>query len=186
MSSTPSFIRSPAWNLALATIAFLACFSTWGLIAPLAKQFQDTLGLSSTTTLFMTAVPVILGSLLRMPMGMLTDRYGGRRVFALILAFSALPAVLFGYAQGYWQLVGVGLLLGVAGSSFAIGVPFVASWFAADRQGMGIIKDDVGTYTLGFAGLLAATGLCLTLAVWQMRSAVGVELRGAGAMRGKG
>src|SRR5215831_7089882 len=120
MSSRRPLTQSPYWNLALATLAFMACFSAWGLIAPLAKKFQDTLGLSSTATLFLTAVPVVLGSLARIPMGMLTDRYGGRRMFAAILAFSALPAILFGYAQGYWQLVGVGFLLGVTGASFAV------------------------------------------------------------------
>ena len=72
MNSRRSFTQSPYWNLALATLAFMACFSVWALIAPLAKKFQDTLGLSSTSTLFLTAVPVVLGSLLRVPMGMLT------------------------------------------------------------------------------------------------------------------
>jgi NNP family nitrate/nitrite transporter-like MFS transporter len=144
MPRKPSLTQTPGWNLALATLAFMACFSAWGLIAPLAKRFQDDLGLSSTSTLFLTAVPVVLGSLLRLPMGALTDRYGGRRMFTLLLAFSAVPAVLFGYAEGYWQLVGVGFLLGVAGSSFAIGVPFVAGWFASERQGVA-----VGVYGMG-------------------------------------
>src|SRR5262249_28586297 len=146
-----SFTQSPYWNLALATLAFMACFSVWALIAPLAKKFQDTLGLSSTSTLFLTAVPVVLGSLLRVPMGMLTDRYGGRRMFTFLLAFAAIPAVLFGYAQGYWQLVGVGFLIGVAGSSFAVGVPFVAGWFSRERQGFAL-----GVYGMGNIGTAIA------------------------------
>jgi NNP family nitrate/nitrite transporter-like MFS transporter len=146
-----SLLQRPGWNLALATLAFMACFSAWGLIAPLAKKFQDTLGLSSTATLFLTAVPVVLGALMRIPMGMLTDRYGGRRMFAAILAFSALPAVLFGYAEGYWQLVGVGFLLGVTGASFAVGVPFVAAWFTRERQGAAL-----GVYGMGNVGTAIA------------------------------
>ncbi|HLI58096.1 MAG TPA: MFS transporter [Solirubrobacteraceae bacterium] len=146
-----SLVRSPGWNLFLATLAFMASFSAWGLIAPLAKHFQDTLGLSSTATFFLTAVPVVLGSLLRVPVGMLTDRLGGRRMFALLLAASAVPAVLFGYAQGYWQLVGVGFLLGVTGASFAIGVPFVAAWFEPERQGLA-----VGIYGVGNVGTAIA------------------------------
>lgn len=145
------FTRTPAWNLFLATLAFAACFSAWALIAPLAKKFEDTLGLSSTATLFLTAVPVILGSLLRIPMGMLTDRYGGRRMFTILLLFSALPAVLFGYADGYWQLVAVGFLLGAAGSSFAVGVPFVVGWFPSGRQGMAL-----GVYGMGNIGTAIA------------------------------
>jgi len=151
MNPRRSLTHSPYWNLALATLAFMACFSVWALIAPLAKKFQDTLGLSSTSTLFLTAVPVVLGSLLRVPMGMLTDRYGGRRMFTFLLAFAAIPAVLFGYAQGYWQLVGVGFLIGVAGSSFAVGVPFVAGWFSRERQGFAL-----GVYGMGNIGTAVA------------------------------
>src|SRR5262245_57098499 len=146
-----SLFQRPGWNLALATLAFMACFSAWGLIAPLAKKFQDALDLSSTSTLFLTAVPVVLGSLLRVPMGMLTDRYGGRRMFTFLLAFAAIPAVLFGYAQGYWQLVGVGFLIGVAGSSFAVGVPFVAGWFSRGRQAFAL-----GGYGMGNIGTAVA------------------------------
>jgi len=141
----------PTRNLVLATIAFALCFSTWGLIAPLAKKFQDELDLSSTEALFLTAVPVILGSLLRIPVGALTDRYGGRRMFSLLLAVSAVPAILFGYATGYWALVGVGFLLGVAGSSFAIGVPFVSGWYRIERQGLA-----VGIYGMGNIGTAVA------------------------------
>ena len=141
----------PTRNLVLATIAFALCFSTWGLIAPLAKKFQDELDLTSTETLFLTAIPVVLGSLFRIPVGLLTDRYGGRRMFSLLLAVSAVPAILFGYATGYWALVGVGFLLGVAGSSFAIGVPFVSGWYRIERQGLA-----VGIYGMGNIGTAVA------------------------------
>jgi len=142
---------TPGWNLALATIAFAICFSAWGLIAPLAKKFQDDLDLSSTEALFLTAVPVVLGSLLRIPVGYLTDRYGGRRMFSLLLLAVSVPAVLFGYASSYLALVGVGFLLGIAGSSFAIGVPFVAGWYRAERQGLA-----VGIYGMGNIGTAVA------------------------------
>jgi NNP family nitrate/nitrite transporter-like MFS transporter len=141
----------PVRNLALATVAFALCFSTWGLIAPLAKKFQDELDLSSTETLFLTAVPVVLGSLLRIPVGLLTDHYGGRRMFSLLLAVSAVPAILFGYATSYLALVAVGFLLGVAGSSFAVGVPFVAGWYRNERQGLA-----VGIYGMGNIGTAVA------------------------------
>ena len=140
-----------ARNLALATLAFALCFSVWGLIAPLAKKFEQDLGLTSTETLFLTAVPVILGSLFRIPMGALTDRHGGRRMFAALLALSALPAVLFGYAQSYWALVAVGFLLGIAGSSFAVGIPFVAGWYREERQGFAL-----GVYGMGNIGTAVA------------------------------
>jgi len=68
-------------------------------------------------------------------------------VFALLLALSALPAVLFGYADGFLSLVGVGFLLGVAGASFAVGVPFVAGWYAKERHGFAL-----GLYGMGNIG----------------------------------
>ncbi len=139
--------RSAAWNLALATLAFTLCFAAWSLVSPFAKTFKHDLGLSYTEALLLTAVPVVLGSLLRIPMGTLTDRYGGRLMFAAVLGFSAVPAVLFGYADGYWKLIAVGFLLGVAGSSFAVGVPFVANWYSRERQGFA-----VGIYGMGNVG----------------------------------
>lgn len=144
-------VGGAAWNLALGTIAFALCFTAWSLIAPFAKTFKDDLGLSYTQALFLTAVPVILGSLLRIPMGVLTDRYGGRKIFAGLLALSALPVVVFGYADTYWALIAVGFALGVAGSSFAVGVPFVAAWYAKERQGFAL-----GVYGIGNIGTAIA------------------------------
>ena len=138
-------------NLGLATLAFTLCFAAWSLISPFAKSFKQELGLSYTQALLLTAVPVVLGSLLRIPVGTLTDRYGGRLMFTGLLAFSAVPAVLFGYADSYWGLIGVGFLLGVAGSSFAVGVPFVANWYPTGRQGAA-----VGIYGMGNAGTAVA------------------------------
>jgi MFS transporter, NNP family, nitrate/nitrite transporter len=138
-------------NLGLATLAFTLCFAAWSLISPFAKSFKHELGLNYTEALLLTAVPVVLGSLLRIPVGTLTDRYGGRLMFTGLLALSAVPAVLFGYAHSYWALIGVGFLLGVAGSSFAVGVPFVAKWYPSGRQGMA-----VGIYGIGNVGTAIA------------------------------
>ncbi|HET7043700.1 MAG TPA: MFS transporter [Gaiellaceae bacterium] len=138
---------SAGLNLGLATLAFTLCFAAWSLISPFAKTFKVELGLSYTEALLLTAVPVVLGSLLRLPFGTLTDRYGGRPIFSALLAFSALPSVLFGYADGFWSLIGVGFLLGVAGASFAVGVPFVANWYAKERQGFAL-----GLYGIGNIG----------------------------------
>jgi NNP family nitrate/nitrite transporter-like MFS transporter len=121
--------RAALANLLLATVAFALCFTAWSLIAPFAKSFKNTLGLDYTEALLLTAIPVVLGSLLRVPLGIATDRYGGRLVFSFLLACSAVPAVLFGYATAYWALLCDGFLLGIAGASFAVGVPFVAGWF---------------------------------------------------------
>lgn len=138
-------------NLALATIAFAVCFSAWGMLAPLAPDLQDELGLSDTETSVMIAVPVILGSLLRVPIGWATDRYGGRLIFGLMLIYSAGAAVLIGFAESYAALLGAGFLLGTTGASFAVGVPFVADWFEEQRQGFA-----VGVYGVGNIGTAVA------------------------------
>jgi MFS transporter, NNP family, nitrate/nitrite transporter len=146
-----SRLHTPAWNLALGTLAFALCFSAWGLIAPLAKKFQDNLELSSTRTAVLIAIPVVLGSLLRVPLGVMTDRFGGRKVFSAVLAVSAVPAVLLGYAHSYWALVGVGFLLGLSGASFAVGIPFVSGWYPKERQGFAL-----GVYGVGNIGTAVA------------------------------
>jgi NNP family nitrate/nitrite transporter-like MFS transporter len=119
-------------NLALATLAFALCFAAWGMIAPVAPDIQDELGLSNTQTSIMIAIPVILGSLLRIPLGLLTDRIGGRTVFTGMLFYSAAAAALVGFADeasSYAAMLGAGFLLGTAGASFAVGIPFVAQWY---------------------------------------------------------
>ena len=158
MTSQATVATSPApkgqgagRNLALATAAFALCFSAWGMLAPLAPKVQDDLGLSDTETAVMIAIPVILGSLLRIPLGWLTDRLGGRAIFTAMLAYSAGAALLIGFATSYVALLGAGFLLGVAGASFAVGIPFVADWYPQKRQGFAL-----GVYGAGNIGTAVA------------------------------
>lgn len=134
-------------NLTLSTAAFLLCFSAWGMLAPLAPKLEDRLGLSNTQTAVMIAVPVVLGSLLRIPLGALTDRFGGRKLFTVMLLYYAVPPLLVGFADSYAMLLVAGFFLGVSGASFAIGVPFVSEWYPPARQGQAL-----GLYGIGTAG----------------------------------
>ena len=138
-------------NLALATLAFALCFSAWGMLAPLAPKLEDKLDLSNTETSLMIAIPVVLGSLLRIPIGLLTDRYGGRLMFTLLLGYSAGAALMIGFTQSYVALLVGGFFLGAAGASFAVGVPFVAEWYEKDRQGFAL-----GVYGMGNIGTAIA------------------------------
>lgn len=140
-----------ARNLALGTAAFALCFSAWGMLAPLAPKVQDKLDLSNTETAIMIAIPVVLGSLLRIPLGWLTDRKGGRLMFTALLAYTAGAALLVGFTTSYVSLLVAGFLLGVAGASFAVGVPFVAEWYPAKRQGFAL-----GVYGAGNIGTAVA------------------------------
>ncbi|QYJ14444.1 putative nitrate transporter NarT [Rubrobacter xylanophilus DSM 9941] len=152
--------------LVLATLSFALCFSVWGLIAPLAPRFQDLYGLSDTQISVVIATPVILGSLFRVPLGLLTDRFGGRVVFTGMLLFLVLPVVLIGFFGGsFYGLLFWGFLLGVAGSSFAVGVPFVSKWFPPERQGVAL-----GVYGVGNIGsALAAYAAPAIAGAWGWR-----------------
>lgn len=141
-------------NLALATMAFGLSFAVWSLLSPLAPQFQKTFQLTDTQTGVLLAVPVLLGSVARIPMGILTDRYGGRRVFTALLLFSVVPVVFMGTISSYAMLLFWGFWLGIAGSSFAVGVPFVSRWFNARDQGTAL-----GIYGVGNIGTAVAAYL---------------------------
>jgi MFS transporter, NNP family, nitrate/nitrite transporter len=133
--------------LALATISFTLSFAAWGLIGGLASIFTELYGLTASQTAVLVAVPVLLGSLARLPMGMLTDRFGGRFMFTILLALSAIAAWLVPLTTSYTNLVAAAFFLGLAGSSFAIGAAFVSRWAPAGRHGTML-----GIYGLGTVG----------------------------------
>lgn len=165
MSSPRSAARNSLLPLTLGTTSFAVCFAAWGLIAAFAPRFRDTFHLSATQAALMVAVPVLLGSLARLPVGMLADRFGGRLVFSLLMLLCAVPAFLTPMAETYPQLLVSGFFLGLAGSSFAVGVGFISRWFSAEKQGSAL-----GVYGLGNIGQSAAVFLGPLLAVslgWQ-------------------
>jgi NNP family nitrate/nitrite transporter-like MFS transporter len=134
--------------LVLATAAFTVCFYGWSLLGPLAPDLQDELGLSDFESSVMVAVPVLLGSLMRIPLGWLTDRHGGRRVFIALMAFVPLPLVALAlWHDSLGPILAFGFLLGFAGASFAVGVPFVNGWYPPERQGFAL-----GVYGMGMGG----------------------------------
>ena len=130
------------------TLAFGVCFYAWALLGPLGPDLQKQLGLSDFELLVTVAVPVLLGSLMRIPLGILTDRHGGRKVFTALMAFTPLPLIGLALFNDSWTAVLVfGFLLGFAGASFAVGVPFVNKWYPAERQGFAL-----GIYGIGMGG----------------------------------
>jgi len=142
----------PSTQLALATVAFTVCFYAWSLLGPLGPDLQDALALSDFETSAMVAVPVLLGSLMRIPLGWLTDRHGGRRVFTVLMAYTPLPLVALAIWHDSLAAVLVfGLLLGFAGASFAVGVPFVNGWYPPERRGFAL-----GVYGMGMGGTVLA------------------------------
>jgi NNP family nitrate/nitrite transporter-like MFS transporter len=141
--------RRPALMLGLATLGFALNFWAWALLSPLGTHFKSTLHLSAFQQAFLVAVPVVVGSLGRIPVGAMTDRFGGRIMFPLISFATIVPVLFigqFGY-RSFGALVVGGFFLGLGGTTFAVGVPFVTSWFAPRRRGMAI-----GIFGAGMGG----------------------------------
>ena len=157
---TPTHEHEDRRALALGTIAFFTCFYAWSLLGPLAPGLQQQLHLDEVQVGWMVAVPVVMGSLMRIPMGALTDRWGARRVFPALMLFSALPLLALAiWHETFGQLIVFGFLLGFAGSSFAVGVPFVSRWYAGGGQGAAL-----GIYGMGMGGTVLAALTAPTIA----------------------
>jgi NNP family nitrate/nitrite transporter-like MFS transporter len=135
--------------LALATVGFALNFWAWALLSPLGPKLKDSLHLTSFQQALIVAVPVIVGALGRIPVGALTDRLGGRVMFPAVSFAAIIPVLYLGFA-GHSSLVGLlvgGFFLGIAGTSFAVGVPFVNAWFGPGRRGTAI-----GVFGAGMGG----------------------------------
>lgn len=138
--------------LVLATLAFTVSFYAWSMLGPLGPDLQDLMDLSEVQLAMMIAVPVLLGSLLRIPLGAMTDRHGGRRVFTGLMALTLVPLIaLASWHDAFPWVIVCGLFLGLGGASFAVGVPFVSRWYPAARQGMAL-----GIYGMGMGGTVLA------------------------------
>src|SRR5258705_8122237 len=122
-------------QLALGTLSFTICFAAWGLISAFAPRFREAFHLTATQTALLVAAPVLLGALLRVATGMLADRFGGRVVFALLMIIVAVPAYVVPMVPSYRMLLYAAFFLGMAGSSFAVGIGFVSRWLPPERQG---------------------------------------------------
>ncbi|MDF5752770.1 MFS transporter [Spongiactinospora sp. TRM90649] len=150
-----------AANLALATAAFALTFWAWNLIGPLAGGYSRELGLSPAQTSALVAVPVLVGSLGRIPVGVLTDKYGGRLMFAIICFVSIVPVLFVGWSDSFIALLIWGFLLGVAGTSFAVGIPFVNAWHPPARRGFA-----TGVFGAGMGGTALSAFLTPRLVDW--------------------
>ena len=119
----------------------------WMMFGVIGIPIKKLLNLNATQFGLLTATPVLTGSLIRVPLGIWTDRYGGRIVMTLLMA-ATVPAIwLMAYATAYWHFLVIGLFVGLAGGSFSVGTPYVARWFPSNRQGMAM-----GIYGAGNSG----------------------------------
>jgi NNP family nitrate/nitrite transporter-like MFS transporter len=108
----------------------------WMMFAVIGIPIKQNLGLNETQFGILVALPVLTGSLIRLPLGMWTDRFGGRIVFFILMLSTVIPIWLIGYATQFWHFLVTGLFVGVAGGSFTVGIAYCARWFPKHRQGL--------------------------------------------------
>ena len=133
--------------LMVSTLAFTVCFMVWMMFGVIGIPIKKALNLNATEFGLLTATPVLTGSLIRVPLGIWTDKYGGRIVMATLMALT-IPAIwLMSYATAYWHFLVIGLFVGLAGGSFSVGTPYVARWFPRHQQGFAM-----GIYGAGNSG----------------------------------
>lgn len=142
----------PTGNLLLATFISMVNFWAWNVIGPLSARYSDTdaMDLSASQSAVLVAMPVLVGSIGRIPVGALTDRFGGRRLLVAVTIVSIAPVLLvgwFGAANSYIPMLASALLLGVAGTIFAVGIPFANAWYPPERRGMA-----TGVFGAGMVG----------------------------------
>ena len=152
--------------LVSSTLAFTVCFMIWMMFAVLGIPIKQQLGLNETEFGILAATPVLSGALIRVPLGIYTDRYGGRIVLFLLMLSCVLPIYALQFATQFWHFLLIGLCIGMAGGSFSVGTPYVARWFRKEQQGMAM-----GVFGAGNAGSsltkLVAPGI-IAVAGWQM------------------
>jgi len=135
-------------NLTIATIGFMVNFWAWALLGPLGPGIKERLGLSFAAQSLLVAVPVIVGSLGRIPVGALTDKYGARLMFPLVSLATILPVLTLAWVQdSYAAMIIAGFFLGIGGTAFAVGVPHVSTWYPPARRGFAI-----GVFGVGMGG----------------------------------
>lgn len=136
------------------TFAFMISFAVWMMFGVIGIPLRQTLGLNNTEFGLLTSTPVLLGAVMRLPLGIWTDRYGGRVVMTALLLATAVPVYAVSMATEYWQFLAIGLPLGIVGASFAVGTPYCARFFPQARRG----------FAMGFFGA-GTTGAALNMFV---------------------
>lgn len=146
-TTTSPATRGNTLQLVLATGAFAVCFAVFGSVSAMMPIMRKHLGFDSVEVSIAIAVPILLGSLGRIPLGILTDRFGGRLIFPLVMAASIIPALLIGSATSFAAVVAYGFFIGIALASFSVGVAFTSKWYPPERQGFAL-----GVYGAGNIG----------------------------------
>ena len=150
----------------MSTLAFTVCFAVWMMFAVIGIPIKKMLDLNETQFGLLAATPVLTGSLIRLPLGMWTDKFGGRIVFFILMLSTVVPIWFIGEATRYWHFLVLGLFVGLAGGSFSVGIAYCARWFEQKNQGFAM-----GIFGAGNSGAALTKFVAPTLVVawgWSM------------------
>ena len=157
--------RQQALSLGSGTVAFAACFASWTLFSILGVEIREQLQLNYTQFALLLVAPILTGALSRLPAGILADIYGGRGVMFVQMLLVSIALMSYPLATTYTHYLLYGMVIGLAGGTFASGITFVSAWYDKDRQGT-----VMGIFGAGDAGA-AITNLVAPMAVMSFGSA---------------
>jgi NNP family nitrate/nitrite transporter-like MFS transporter len=152
--------------LSASTLAFTVCFAVWVMFSIIGIPIKELLKFNETQFGLLAAIPILTGSLIRLPLGMITDKFGGRVVFFVLMVSCVAPLYLISNATEYWQFLVLGLFVGLAGGSFSVGISYCARWFSRAKQGLAM-----GIFGAGNAGAALTKFVAPSLVVafgWQV------------------
>lgn len=172
-----SMMNGQRTGLILSTIAMVISFTVWTVVSPIASLLQERYQLSEVEVSVLVATPVLLGSLMRIPMGMLTDYYGGRLIYSLTMIFLIFPLIAAGFAQSFILLLICIFFIGMAGSTFSIAVSYVSRLYPPEKQGfvLGIVGlGNFGSAVSSFSIPMIVTKVGLSWTFWGLAFAIGL------------
>ena len=146
-SSFGGSAREARFALLIATLGLIVNFWAWSILSPLGTRLQNELVIGTFSLSLLLAIPVIVGSLGRIPVGIATDKIGGKNMFAFVCLLASAPLFGLAFLDTYSQIMVAAFLLGISGTAFAIGIPYISSWFPPQKRGFAL-----GVYSMGNAG----------------------------------
>ncbi|MFV1467379.1 MULTISPECIES: nitrate/nitrite transporter [unclassified Idiomarina] len=153
--------------LAISTLAFTLCFAVWTIFSIIGIQIKADFNLTDTQLGLLMATPVLTGSISRMFLGIWTDRYGGRKVFSILMLLTAACVYLLTFANSYIMLLVAALGVGLAGGSFIVGVTYTAAWFNDVKEKQGTALGIFGAGNVGSAVTNFGAPFLLIALGWQ-------------------
>ena len=146
--------------LFLNTLAFTVCFACWTLNGVLVTFLVDN-GIFNWSVVqvgWLLGIPILTGSIMRLPIGILTDKFGGKYVFSMLLLFCSIPLFLLPLADSFFMFALLSLLFGMVGTSFAVGIGYTSIWYPKEWQGRAL-----GIFGIGNAGAAITTFMAPSL-----------------------